>query len=255
MNIFDIVILSLVEGVTEFLPISSTGHLVLTSHLLKLAQSDFLKSFEISIQLGAILSVVALYWKVIVADKKVLKKIAVAFLPTAVIGLLAYRFIKGFLLGNSSVVLWALFLGGFLIIIFELLYRQKENDISSLSAITYRQAFIIGVFQSIAIIPGVSRSAATIIGGLMLGLKRKTIVEFSFLLAVPTMFCAAGLDLAKSAFSFTPVQFKYLSLGFILSFLSALFTIKLLLSFIRKNNFVVFGFYRIILCLLFWSFL
>ena len=163
--------------------------------------------------------------------------------------------IKKFLLGNSSVVLWSLFLGGVFIVVFESLYRNREGSVKEMGAISYRQAFLIGVFQSLAIVPGVSRSAATILGGLMLGLKRKTIVEFSFLLAVPTLACAAGLDLAKNASSFTPDQFHHLFIGFLLSFAAALFAIKFLLSFIRHNRFTPFGIYRILLALFLWRYL
>jgi undecaprenyl-diphosphatase len=255
MSLFVVAILAIVEGITEFLPVSSTGHLILTSRLLCIPQTEFLKSFEISIQLGAILSVVVLYWRMIATDFKALKKIAVAFIPTGIIGLLLYKVVKTFLLGNSSVVLWSLFLGGIFIIVFELFYREKDGSVGEMGSVSYRQAFLIGVFQSLAIVPGVSRSAATIIGGLILGLKRKTIVEFSFLLAVPTMACAVGLDLIKSGSSFTPEQFKYLSIGFILSFVTAMLAIKFLLSFIRKNSFMLFGIYRILLALLLWRFL
>jgi undecaprenyl-diphosphatase len=253
MNIFSVIILAIVEGITEFLPVSSTGHLILISKLLGIPQTEFLKSFEISIQLGAILSVVILYWRQLATDLRTLKKIAAAFVPTGVIGLLFYRLVKTFLLGNSSVVLWSLLLGGIFIIIFELSYRKKDSSVDEINSVSYRQALLIGIFQSLAIIPGVSRSAATIIGGLMLGLKRKTIVEFSFLLAVPTMVCATGLDLAKTAHSFTFVQFKYLFIGFTISFIAALLAIKFLLSFIRNNGFILFGVYRIILALLLWS--
>ena len=250
MNLFTVVILGIVEGITEFLPISSTGHLILTSRLLAIAQTEFLKSFEISIQLGAIFSVVVLYWRLLVTDLKVLKKVAAAFIPTGIIGLLLYRVVKTFLLGNVSVVLWSLLLGGVFIIVFELFYRQKSGAISDISSISYPQALLIGVFQSFAIIPGVSRSAATIIGGLCLGLKRKTIVEFSFILAVPTMMAATGLDLLKNSSSFSSGQFGYLAAGFLVSFIVAILSIKLLLIFIKNNNFIIFGVYRIILALL-----
>jgi undecaprenyl-diphosphatase len=250
MNFLNVIILGIIEGFTEFLPVSSTGHLILTSRLLAIPQTEFLKSFEISIQLGAILSVVVLYWRVLATDLRTLKKITVAFIPTAAIGLLFYRIVKTFLLGNSSVVLWSLLLGGIFIIIFELFYRQKGNPASDISSISYPQALLIGLFQSFAIVPGVSRSAATIIGGLSLGLKRRTIVEFSFLLAVPTMLAATGLDLAKNIKSFSAPQFGFLAVGFFTSFLVAALSIKFLLIFIKNNNFIPFGVYRILLALL-----
>jgi len=251
MDLLHAVIFGIVEGITEFLPISSTGHLILTARLLQIAQTDFLKSFEIAIQLGAILSVVALYWRRLLVDFKVLKLVAAAFIPTAVIGLAFYKLAKKFLIGNSAVVLWALFLGGIFLIIFELLHRGKEENPGGLSDISYKQAVIVGFFQSIAIIPGVSRSAATICGGLALGLKRKTIVEFSFLLAVPTMLAATVLDLFKSAGGFSCDQFIFLMAGFLVSFAVAILSIKFFLKFIQRHDFIVFGVYRIVLVLAF----
>lgn len=253
MSLFDIITLAVVEGITEFLPISSTGHLILTSRLLGMAQTEFLKSFQISIQLGAILSVVVLYWRTLAADLRTMKKIVVAFIPAGVIGFIFYRVIKTFLLGNSSVVLWSLLLGGIFIIAFELFHRDKDGSVDEVSSISYAQAFLIGIFQSLAVVPGVSRSAATIIGGLALGLKRRTIVEFSFLLAVPTMAAAAAFDMAKAVRSFTPDQLRYLSVGFILSFAAALLAIKFFLSFIRNNSFIAFGIYRVVLALALWK--
>src|SRR3989339_804397 len=169
MNYLDAVILGLIEGLTEFLPISSTGHLILTSHILNLAETEFLKSFEIAIQLGAICAVVILFWSTLLKIQ-VLKKLFVAFLPTAVIGLALYSFIKTHLLGNELVVVTALFLGGIALICFEYLHRESHDAVGDIASVSYKQAFGIGLFQSIAIIPGVSRSAASIMGGLLLGL-------------------------------------------------------------------------------------
>lgn len=252
MNLFAVVlILGVIEGFTEFLPISSTGHLILLSKILGLPNSEFWKSFEISIQLGAILSVLVLYWKDILFSRRMLSLIMISFLPTAIIGVLFYKFIKSHLLGNAMVVLWALFLGGILIIFLEKFYFPKKlRNEKNGQRITYLQAFLIGVFQSLAMIPGVSRSAATIIGGLFLGLKRKEIVEFSFLLAIPTMAAAVGYDLFKSSAYFTTQQFFLLGVGFAVSFATAILSIKFFLSFIKRNNFIPFGIYRIILAVL-----
>ena len=244
-------ILGIVEGITEFLPISSTGHLILTGKVLGLAQTDFLKSFDIAIQLGAILSVVFLYWRSLIIKHDVLKKVMAAFIPTAFLGLLFYKAIKKTLMQNEAVVLWALFIGGIFLIIFELLYRQKENAVDNISDISYIQCIAIGLFQSVAFIPGVSRAAATIIGGLILGLKRKTIVEFSFLLAVPTMLAATGLDLLKSANCFSTGQFMFILTGLLTSFFVAMISIKFLLYFIKNHNFIPFGIYRIALAVIF----
>lgn len=250
VDLFNVIILGIVEGITEFLPVSSTGHLILTSSILKIPQSEFLKTFEIAIQLGAIVSVVVLYWKSLLLDKEMIKKIIAAFVPTALIGLILYKFVKSFLLGSKTVVIWSLLVGGIFIVVFELLYKRKPARKES-SAVSYKQAVLIGLAQAVSIIPGVSRSAATIIGGLALGLSRKTIVEFSFLLAVPTMAAAVALDLLKTAGSFTSTQVGYLIAGFIVSFIAAMLAIKFLLSFIKNNNFIIFGIYRIILALLF----
>lgn len=252
MNLVTALIFGIVEGITEFLPISSTGHLILTADLLGLSDTDFLKTFEIAIQLGAILSVVVLYWRSLTVNFKIIKRLIVAFIPTAVIGFAVYKFFKNVLMGNGRIVVWALFLGGIFLIVFELMYREKKDAKDSPEEIPYGKALIIGLFQTIAIIPGVSRAAATICGGLFLGLTRKTIVEFSFLLAVPTMLAATGLDLIKSAPEFSSAQFGVLAAGFIVSFIVALASVKLLLAFIKRNNFIVFGIYRIILALLFW---
>lgn len=238
-------ILGIVEGVSEFLPISSTGHLILASQLMGLGHTEFLKSFEIAIQVGAILSVVALYWRRLLVDFETIKKLIVAFLPTGILGFTLYRLVKQFLLGSPSVVLWSLFLGGIFIIAFEYLHREREDAVEDISGITYRQALLIGLFQSIAMIPGISRSAATIIGGLALGLRRKTIVEFSFLLAVPTMLAATAYDLLKSGSAFSMDQMGFLAVGFVSSFVVALLSIKFLLSFIQTHTFILFGIYRI----------
>ena len=244
--------MGIVEGVTEFLPISSTGHLILASKILQLPSTEFLKSFEIAIQLGAILAVVVLYWKSFFVKLEILKKIIVAFLPTAALGLIFYKIVKQFLLGSEGVVLWALFLGGVFLIIFEWKYSEKPDAVEEVEKITWRQALLIGVFQSVAIIPGVSRAAATIIGGLLLGLKRKTIVEFSFLLAVPTMIAATGLDFLKSGGNFSLGEFGLLALGLAFSFFTALAAIKFFLNFIKNHSFVFFGVYRVLLALAWW---
>ncbi len=252
MNFLHAIILGLVEGITEFLPISSTGHLILTSRILNIPQTNFIKSFEIAIQLGAILSVVVLYWRRLLVDFSMIKRLLAAFIPTAIIGVIFYKVIKKFLLGDSHVVLWSLFLGGIFLIVFELMHREKEDAVEDISSISYRQAFVIGCFQSIAVIPGVSRAAATIVGGLILGLKRKTIVEFSFLLAVPTMLAATVLDLYKNASAFSGRETGLLIVGFLVSFVVAILAVKAFLKFIQKHNFIVFGVYRVILAVFFW---
>ena len=247
MDFITALILGIVQGISEFLPISSTGHLILASHLMGLQHTEFLKSFEIAIQAGTILSVVALYWRSLMVDFEVIKRLAVAFLPTGLLGLTLYRLIKGYLLGSETVVLCSLLIGGILIIAFERWYREGENATGEIRAMSYKNALIVGLFQSVAMIPGVSRSAATILGGLLLGLKRKTIVECTFLLAVPTMLAATGYDLIKSGSQFSLDQVQYLLIGFVTAFVVALLSIKFLLRFIKTHTFIPFGIYRIVL--------
>ena len=248
------IILGLVEGITEFLPISSTGHMILAANAMHITETDFVKSFEIFIQLGAIIAVFLLYWKKVLLNKKIFMRVAVAFLPTAVIGLTLYKVVKKYLFGSTPVVLWSLAIGGVLLIIFELFYKKsKEQQATTLEIenITYKQAIVIGVFQSLAIIPGVSRSAATIVGGLLLGISRRAIVEFSFMLAIPTLAAATGLDLIKSGFAFTGTEKGMLAVGFIAAFVSALFAVRFLLGYVKNHTFIPFGIYRIVIAIAF----
>lgn len=252
MNFLQAIILSMVEGISEFLPISSTGHLILTADILKIAQNSFIKDFEIIIQLGAILAIVVLYWKTFISNKEIWKKIIVAFIPTGIIGFILFKLIKTYLLGNTYITIISLLIGGIILIILELIYKEKEHHAGSIEKITYKNAFLIGIFQSIAVIPGVSRSAATIISALFLGTKRKTAIEFSFLLAVPTMLAATGFDLIKSNFLYSSSEWLIIFIGFIGSFLTALIVVKLFLKYIQKNTFIPFGVYRIIAAILFY---
>src|SRR3989339_1240037 len=250
MNLFQALLLSIVEGITEFLPISSTGHLILVSNLLKIPQTEFVKSFEIVIQLGAILAVVAIYFRKIITnlDAKLWKNIIVAFLPSAIFGLIFYKYIKLYLIGNSTVVIWSLLIGGVAMLLFERFHKFSSIRYT-LSPIRY---LVIGLFQVLSMIPGVSRAFATIFGGMVVGLNRKEAVEFSFFLAIPTMFGATVLDLAKSDMSvWSAVDGRLLAIGFVGSFITAYIVIKWLITLVQTHNFVVFGWYRIILALLF----
>ena len=238
------VLLGIIEGITEFLPISSTAHLILASRALGLTETEFLKSFEIIIQLGAILSVVVLYWKRFL-NIEVLKKLVVAVIPTGVIGLTVYKAIKGYLMGNITVILLTLLIGGIALVVFERFRQEDQRDVD-FQEITYRKAFLIGLFQAIAVIPGVSRSAATIVGGSLLGISKRTIVEFSFMLAVPTMLAASVYDLYKSHGAIAG-NFGVLGVGFVVSFVTAILAIKSFLAFIKKRSFAAFGWYRIVL--------
>lgn len=249
MDYLTAIILAFVEGATEFLPVSSTGHTILAAAVLNVAQTAFVKSFELALEFGSILAVVVLYWRFFLRIE-VLKRLIVAFIPTGIIGLLIYRFFKDVLFGNEQVVLWALLLGGVFLIFFEWRYKERSG-IESVEKIPYRDCLLIGLFQAVSVIPGVSRSAPTIMGGLFLGLKRETIVMFSFLLAVPTMVAASGFDLLNSYSEFSAGQVNILLVGFAASFLVALPAIKLFLNFIKKNNFIPFGIYRILVVVLF----
>lgn len=249
MDLFHSIILGVVEGITEFLPISSTGHMILVSSLLGIPQTDFVKTFEISIQLGAVLAVVVLYFKRLATDWETIKKIIIAFIPTSIIGFFLYGFIKQYLIGDIVVVLWALGIVGVLFIIIE--YIQSKKKVVELCDISYKKAFLVGVAQSLAVIPGVSRSGATIIGGLLLGIGRKEIVEFSFLLAVPTMVAATGYDLLRSGSALSNDMVLPLIVGFITSFIVALFVIRWFIKFVQTNTFTGFGIYRIFVVILF----
>ncbi|MBI2033343.1 MAG: undecaprenyl-diphosphatase UppP [Candidatus Levybacteria bacterium] len=255
MDIFQAIILSVVEGFSEFLPISSTGHLILASQLLKIPQTEFVKSFEIFIQLGAILAVVVLYWRTLLTGKQVWQKVAAGFIPTAIVGFLLYKSIKHFLLGNTTVTLLSLFFGGLLLIYLELIHKEKDHHADTIQNISYKNAVLIGVFQSLAVIPGVSRSAATIISALFLGTKRKAAVEYSFLLAAPTMLAAVAFDMKESSFAFSAYEWQLLGIGFLGSFAVAIVTIKWLLGFVKHHSFIPFGVYRIVLALAFWIFI
>lgn len=252
MTLFEAIILGIVEGFTEFLPISSTGHLMITSEILGLTMTDFVKSFTVYIQLGAILAVLFLYGKRFLKDKKTNLRVLTAFIPTALIGLAAYPIIKNIFLENLTVVAWALIIGGLALIIFEKWYLKRKKDSDEIKPKT---AIGIGLFQALAIIPGVSRSGATIIGGLLLGINRKTIVEFSFLLAVPTMAGATFLDLYKSDFSFSSNEWLMIAVGAITAFITAIIAIKFLLNYIQKHDFTVFGWYRIAMGLILLAFI
>lgn len=254
MTIIQSFIMGIIEGLTEFLPISSTAHLIFTGELLRIPSSEFLKSFEISIQLGAILSVVILYWKRVWNNINIIWKLAAAFIPTSIIGLIFYKLVKSFLLENNFVIAISLVGGGIIIILFENWYAKKNISETAtdadLNSITYKQAVVLGVVQALAIIPGVSRAGATIIGGLAQGIKRKTIVEFSFLLAIPTMLAATALDIYKSPTIFSGNQLELWLVGFVTAFITAIIGVKFLIKYVQKNDFKAFGWYRIVLGLI-----
>lgn len=254
LSFFQAVILAITEGISEFLPISSTGHMVLVADLLKIPQTDFVKTFEIFIQSGAILAVVALFAKELLTDKDTFIKTAVAFLPTAVIGLVLYKFIKSYLIGNTAITLWALLLGGIGIILVELYFKGKGAKLADkeIRQLSYPKAAAVGLIQALSVIPGVSRSAATIIGGRVMGLNREASVKFSFYLAIPTLLAATGLDLVNSINNLNKDQFGILGIGIVATFIVALLVIKWFLGYVRKYSLIPFGIYRIILAVAFY---
>lgn len=250
MTFVDSFILGVIEGITEFLPISSTAHLEIGSKILGVGGTDFFKSFEIIIQLGAILAVVVLYRNVLKKNWELWKRILVAFFPTGVIGFVLYKFIKEYALGNEILTICTLGIGGIIIIVFEFIYKDSNRLIDStseLESMPYSVAFFIGIAQALAVIPGVSRSAATIIAGRMLGISGKAIVEFSFLLAIPTMLAATGYDIFKNAASFSRSDISLLSIGFITAFFAALCAVTFFIKFVQKKGLTLFGLYRILL--------
>lgn len=224
---------------------------MLTSQILRIPTSEFLKSFEICIQLGAIAAALVLYWRKLLLNFKTIKNVAIAFLPSAIFGLLFYKLIKGIFLESTGVVLWSLFLGGLFLIIFDWRGKKREEKTLEVENITARQALVIGMFQVLSLVPGVSRAAATIVGGLVCKISRRAVVEFSFLLAIPTMAAATGYDLVKSAGLFSGADFWVLAVGFVMSFVTAILGIKFLVGITKKHTFVPFCVYRVVVALVF----
>ncbi len=252
MEVRDALVLGVVEGLTEFLPVSSTGHLILTAHILGIPHNEFTKSFEIAIQLGSILAVLLLYLERFVKDFETWKRIALAFIPTGAVGFALYKVIKGYLIGNDLVVVVSLIVGGIALILADR-YCEKFCHLRDINELPLRKAVLIGFFQALAVVPGVSRSGATIVGGMLMGLSRKSAAEFSFILAVPTMLAATLYDLIKTGGQFERAQWELLGIGFVTAFFTAMITVKLFLKFISSHGFTVFGVYRIAVALLYAS--
>ncbi len=241
MSWIEALILAIVEGITEFLPVSSTGHMILAEGVMGMKSNDFVQAFIINIQFGAILSVVVLYWKRFFQSLKFYYKLFVAFLPAAFFGLLLSDYID-MLLESIYVVAVMLILGGVVLLFIDKWFNKPSDD----QEVTYPKALKIGFFQVIAMIPGVSRSAATIIGGMTQKLDRKTAAEFSFFLAVPTMLAAAGYKLLKNYSAITVDNIGILIFGNVVAFIVAMIAIKSFISFLTKHGFKVFGWYRIV---------
>lgn len=243
MDIVQAVVLAIIEGLTEYLPVSSTGHMIIASSFFGIAHDDFTKLFTIVIQLGTILSVVVLYWKRFFQSWNFYFKLFVAFLPAVVLGLLFSDLIDS-LLENPVTVAVSLVLGGLVLLKVDDWYGNAEN-----TEISYPTALKIGFFQCIAMIPGVSRSGATIVGGMSQKLSRKAAAEFSFFLAVPTMLGATvkkTYDYFKAGDTLQPEQINLLIIGNVIGFLVALLAIKTFINYLGKHGFKVFGYYRIV---------
>ncbi len=247
MSWLQALIIAIVEGLTEFLPVSSTGHMIITTKLLGMEGSDFISAFLINIQFGAILSVIAIYWKKFFQSLNFYYKLFVAFLPAAFFGLLLSDIIDE-LLENVLVVAIMLVLGG-IILVFVDKWFKKEDEAKD-QTVTYKKSLIVGLFQVIAMIPGVSRSASTIIGGMTQKLSRKTAAEFSFFLAVPTMFAASAYKLLENYKSINVDNISILIFGNVIAFIVAFIAIKSFISFLTKYGFKVFGYYRIVVGLI-----
>jgi undecaprenyl-diphosphatase len=245
VSIFQAIIIAIVEGITEFLPISSTGHMIITQQLLGIGDDAFVKAFIVNIQFGAILSVVVLYWKRFFQSLDFYFKLIFAFIPSAVLGLLLNDVIDE-LLESPTTVAVSLLLGGVVLVFIDKVLNPKTEIV-----LTFPKAFVVGLTQCISMIPGVSRSAATIIGGMSQGLTRKQAAEFSFFLAVPTMFGASALKLIKALDGtpeiFTTHNLTVLAIGNLVAFLVAMLAIRFFVSYLTQYGFRVFGWYRIIL--------
>lgn len=246
MTLFQSIIIAIIEGLTEFLPVSSTGHMILASAAMNIHENDFVKTFEVAIQLGAILAIVLIYAKRFLKGLTIYYKLTAAFIPTAIIGFLAYEIIKGYLF-NPIVVSLSLIIGGIVLILIDRKVVAQESKTQELEDISYKRAISIGFIQCLSMIPGTSRAAATIVGGVFNGLDKKQATEFSFLLAVPTMFAATGYDLLKAEIAFTSNELMLLGIGLLVAFVSAWIAVKIFLKIVSNYGFKHFGYYRIAL--------
>lgn len=245
MNIFEAVIIAIVEGLTEFLPVSSTGHMIIAEKILGVADNDFTKLFTVGIQLGAILAVVVLYWKKFIDFKSwhFYLKLLVAVIPALVLGFIFSDRIDS-LLESSLTVAISMIAGGIILLFIDNVFNAAKIDTEE--QVSFPKAFVIGLWQCIAMIPGVSRSAASIIGGMQQGLTRKLAAEFSFFLAVPTMAAATGYKMLKGYKTLNTEHIKLLAIGNVVAFIVAMLAIKFFIGFLQKHGFKLFGYYRIV---------
>lgn len=249
MSLFQAILLAILEGLTEFLPISSTGHLILAQKYLSISPSDFSKSFDIIIQFAAILAVVWYFRAKLFSSVKIWTYSFLAFIPTGLIGFLLYKTLRNLLLENPLITAYSLLLGGLALLFVDRLKKLNSGQKKFLE-LSPANLFGIGIIQAISIVPGVSRSAASIVGGLLAGLSRTQAVEFSFFLAIPTMFAATGYDLLRSGLNFSFEEYVILLIGCLFSFVSSLFAVKFFLDFVKNHDFTLFAIYRILLALI-----
>jgi undecaprenyl-diphosphatase len=248
MTFLHVILLAIVEGVTEYLPISSTGHIILTSSLLGIEAEQFTKDFTVIVQFGAIMAVVVLFFERLRKGEVPIKSLILSVLPAIILGPLVKNYVDD-MLGSVQVVATTLILGGIAIIILEKILTKPS--VTTLDKLTTRQSIMIGLFQCVAFIPGVSRAAATIIGGRIMGLDRLNSAEYSFLLAVPTLTAAAAFKSIKIIPTILPEQIQFIIVGNIVSFFVAYISIKLFIGFLKKYSMAAFGWYRIVIGLIF----
>ncbi len=243
MTIFDSVILGIVEGLTEFLPVSSTAHLILAGQLLHVKQDSFKTSYDIIIQIAPIFSVMIIFKDRLMQSLDIWYKLIVAFIPTGIVGLLFHKQIEAMFSTNSTVAL--MILTGIAFLAIEFFYKEKDHDIKLLEDVTYMQALKVGTFQVFSLIPGVSRSGSTILGAMLIGLRRDVAMMFSFLLAIPTMGAASGYMLLKEYKTLSFENFEVLAVGFVVSFIVGWIAVKWFLAIVSKYNFTPFGIYLV----------
>ncbi|MEA1915228.1 MAG: undecaprenyl-diphosphate phosphatase [Campylobacterota bacterium] len=245
MDIFQSIILGIIEGITEFLPISSTGHLIVASEFLGIDQNNITKAYEVIIQFAAILAVVLCYKEKFSIKKiELWKKITLAFIPIGAVGYIFADVVKAMF--SIQIVAVMFIVGGVVFLIVEKYYDESKHTVSDVEQVSYKQAFYIGLAQIFALIPGTSRAGSSIIGAMLVGLNRKASAEFSFLLAFPVMCATTGYDLLKHYKDFTDANLLVLGVGFVTAFIVALISIKLFLKFLENFTFVAFGVYRIV---------
>ncbi len=245
MDIFDSILLGIIEGFTEFLPISSTGHLIIASKFLNIDQTNVTKAYEVIIQFAAILAVVINYKdKFSIKKIELWKKLILSFIPIGIVGFIFASSIKSMF--NIQTVAIMFIIGGIVFLIAEKYYKEDKNTINDVEKVSYKQALLIGLAQITALIPGTSRAGSTILGAMFVGLSRKASAEFSFLLALPVMCATTAYDLLKHYNDFSNANLLVLAVGFIVAFIVAFITIKLFLKFLEKFTFLAFGIYRIV---------